>query len=77
MILQRYSNKNDEFYDNILSNETNDDEPELAELMKYIEKPFVDINDLNVAMKKTVFYQVNHSLYLNRNFFLLIILFIF
>ena len=77
LILQRYSNKNDEFYDNILSNETNDDEPELAELMKYIEKPFVDINDLNVAMKKTVFYQVNHSLYLNRNFFLLIILFIF
>ena len=77
LILQRYSNKNDEFYETILSNVIDEDEEELAELMKYIEKPFVDINDLNVAMKKTVFYQVNHSLYLNRNFFLLIILFIF
>ncbi len=77
LILQRYSNKNDDIDETILSDKIDDDDAELTELRKYVQKPFVDINDLNVAMKKTVFYQVNHSLYLNRNFFLLIILFLF
>ena len=44
--------------------------------LKYVEKPKADINDLNVALKKTVFYQVNQSLYLKiKNNIITIILF--
>ena len=59
------------------SEESEDISDDLDDLWKYVEKPKADINnDLNVALKKTVFYQVNQSFYLKiKNNIIIIILF--
>ena len=86
LMLERYSQQNDVFNDDsvLLENEeseesedNSDDFDDLDDLWKYVEKPKADINnDLNVALKKTVFYQVNQSLYLKiKNYIITIILF--
>ena len=81
LMLERYSQEKDVYNDDsIVLNSEGNEENEISDaldgLWEYVEKPKADNNDLNVALKKTVFYQVNQSLYLKiKNYIITIILF--
>ena len=82
LMLERYSKQKDVNNDDTILLENyetcNDNNCQTLNTLwlKYVEKPIPDINDLNVAMKKTVFYQVNQSTYLkSKNNIITIILF--
>ena len=81
LMLERYSQEKDVYNDDSIvlnseGNEQNEISDALDGLWEYVEKPKADNNDLNVALKKTVFYQVNQSLYLKiKNYITTIILF--
>ena len=80
-MLERYSQEKDVYNDDSIvlnseGNEKNEINEALDGLWEYFEKPKADNNDLNVALKKNVFYQVNQSLYLKiKNYIITIILF--
>jgi hypothetical protein len=82
LMLERYSKQKDVNNDDTILLEnyetSNDNYSQTLNTLwlEYVEKPIPDINDLNVAMKKTVFYQVNQSTYLkSKNNIITIILF--